>query len=127
MADPRRITQVLINLITNAHKYGPPEGTIRVAVTRRDASVYIAVSDSGPGISASDQRGLFQRFIRASSSSDANERGGVSGVGVGLAIVREIVTLHHGQVGLESEPERGTTVWFTLPLASQVVTAPVVS
>ncbi len=116
MADPRRVTQVLINLISNAHKYGPAGAPLSLEAAACDGCVRVAVTDYGAGIPQADQGGLFQRYIRAhqTSTSDAS----ASGMGFGLAIVREIIEQHGGTVGLESRVAEGTTVWFTLPTAS---------
>ena len=114
MADPQRITQVLINLLSNAHKYGPPGEPVTLTAAPDVAGVRLAVSDRGPGISLREQRDLFRRFMRTYTDG-ANAP---AGVGLGLAIMKEIITQHHGEVGLDSRPEQGTTVWFTLPLAA---------
>ncbi|MBI4790626.1 MAG: HAMP domain-containing protein, partial [Chloroflexi bacterium] len=109
LADPRRIEQVVINLLSNANKHGPPGEPICIEMAARDGFVRVAVADRGAGISAQDQARLFERFART----------GREGVGLGLAIVKDIVELHRGQVGIESAPGQGTTVWFTLPIASE--------
>jgi signal transduction histidine kinase len=112
-ADPRRLTQVLVNLISNASKYGPARRPIRLqAMWTRDTgpTVTVRVSDEGPGIPPEKRAQLFQPFRRPADES------GQSGVGLGLSIVKTIVERHQGQVGVDSD-ERGTTFWFTLPLA----------
>lgn len=110
MADARRMTQVLINLISNAHKYGPSGVPIRVETRVAERHVRVSVSDCGAGIPPDEQRDLFQRFMRASSRP--------AGLGFGLAIAREIIEQHQGQIGLESAVAKGTTIWFTLPMAT---------
>jgi len=112
-ADPGRITQVLINLLSNASKYGPPGEPIGIEAIPVDSFIHVAVSDRGQGIAPEDQALLFQRFMRLA----ANGARAPEGLGFGLAIVKAIIDLHHGQVGVESEPGQGTTVWFTLPIA----------
>ena len=112
-ADARRITQVLINLVSNAQKYGPVGAPLTLTAARQDGMVRVAVADRGPGISSSDQSGLFQRFIRSSSKGTTT----MPGIGFGLAITREIIEMHGGQVGIVSGIGAGTTVWFTLPVA----------
>jgi two-component system, OmpR family, sensor histidine kinase BaeS len=114
MADSRRVTQVLINLLSNAHKYGPVGEPLTLAAARADRVVRVSVADLGPGISPDDQSGLFQRFIRSGSKGTTS----VAGIGFGLAITREIIEMHHGQVGIDSSLGKGTTVWFSLPLAA---------
>lgn len=113
-ADPRRLTQVLVNLISNASKYGPPRRPIRVQATvtpGADPTVTVRVRDEGPGIPPETRALLFQPFRRPADET------GQSGVGLGLAIVKTIIERHQGRVGVESD-EHGTTFWFTLPLAS---------
>jgi signal transduction histidine kinase len=114
MADSRRVTQVLIDLISNAHKYGPAGEPLTLVANLAGAGVRVAVADLGPGISPENQSGLFQRFMRAGSNGTT----AMAGIGFGLAITREIIEMHHGRVGIDSRPGEGTTVWFTLPLAA---------
>lgn len=112
-ADPRRLTQVLVNLISNASKYGPARRPIRLqAMWTRDTgpTVTVRLSDEGPGIPPEKRAQLFQPFRRPADET------GQSGVGLGLSIVKTIIERHQGQVGVDSD-ERGTTFWFTLPLA----------
>lgn len=116
-ADARRVTQVLINLLSNAHKYGPACEPLTLAAARAGKSVRVSVTDRGAGISPDDQSGLFQRFIRAGSKGTTT----MPGIGFGLAITREIIAMHGGQVGIESRSGEGTTVWFTLPVAAERV------
>lgn len=121
MADPRRITQVLINLISNASKYGPAGESICLELVPSETYLRVSVIDHGPGISVKEQSRLFQRFVRVGKgAAEAAE-----GMGFGLAIVKEIVEKHGGQVGINSELGRGTTVWFTLPVAEVGTRAPV--
>jgi signal transduction histidine kinase len=75
--------------------------------------VRISVIDQGPGIPPEHQAGLFERFYRVRSDSDA------PGVGLGLAIAKGIVDAHGGSIGIDSEVGSGTSVWFTLPTASR--------
>jgi signal transduction histidine kinase len=114
LADERRIAQVFANLISNASKYGPEGDRILVAAGVRESDVLVKVSDHGPGIPLPEQGELFERYFRSASSTRTSP-----GTGLGLAISKAIVEAHGGQVGLESDPRSGTTVWFTLPLASQ--------
>jgi len=113
LADERRITQVFANLISNASKYGPDGDRIVVAARVRESDVLVKVSDHGPGIPLPEQGELFERYFRSASSARTSP-----GTGLGLAISKAIVEAHGGAVGLESDPRLGTTVWFTLPLAS---------
>jgi signal transduction histidine kinase len=113
-ADARRISQVFANLFSNACKYGPNRDEIRVSAEVQAGSVAVRVTDHGPGIPLPEQGELFERYFRSSSSARSSP-----GTGLGLAITKAIVEAHGGTVGLESEPGRGTTVWFTLPVAAR--------
>ena len=112
LADARYVRQVLSNLLSNASKYGPVGGTIRVTSEPLADQVRIAVDDDGPGIPSEQRQGLFERYYRVG-------RGGTSepGVGLGLAIAKGIVDAHGGRIGVESASGHGTRVWFTLPSA----------
>lgn len=110
MADRRRVLQVLINLITNASKYGPEDEAIGLSSCRDGGFVFLGVTDRGPGIPLEEQDGLFQRFYRTKL---AEEEG--TGIGLGLALTKEIIEAHGGTVGLTSALGQGTTFWFSLP------------
>ena len=88
---------------------------LTLAAARAGKSVRVSVADRGPGISPADQTGLFQRFIRVGSLGATT----LGGIGFGLAITKEIIGLHGGQVGIESRSGEGTTVWFTLPVSAE--------
>ena len=111
--DPDRIRQVLRILLDNAIAYTAAGGTIHVSVERHDKRVRIAVTDTGAGIAPEDQARVFDRFYRA----DRARARATGGTGLGLAIARALVQAHGGEISLESEPGRGTTIWFALPLA----------
>jgi signal transduction histidine kinase len=113
LADKRYARQVLTNLLANASKYSPEQSAIRMVVAPGTNSVRISVVDEGPGISPEQQNGLFERFYRVRSDTDA------PGVGLGLAIAKGIVEAHGGTIGIDSELGSGTSVWFTLPLAAR--------
>lgn len=114
LADRARISQVLVNLVTNAMKYGPPGRPISLECTVVGTSVRIAVRDEGPGIPLADQPYLFDRFLRADPRLVES---GAGGAGLGLAVVRAIVEGHGGSAGVDTQPGQGTVCWFTLPLA----------
>jgi PAS domain S-box-containing protein len=113
--DELRLMQVFQNLVQNAIKYSPAGGPVSVAVERRDGVARVAVSDKGIGIPRADLGELFQRFYRA---SNVDERA-ISGLGVGLYLVKQLVTLHDGTVEVESEEGRGSTFIITLPISAK--------
>jgi signal transduction histidine kinase len=112
-ADAAQLTQILINLLGNAYKYTPKGGRIGIVVWSQNGYVHCAVSDTGVGISPEDQKKLFAKFFR----SDDPEVQKVSGAGLGLYIVKNLVELQGGEVKVESQVGKGTTVVFTVPIA----------
>ena len=112
--DALRLEQVLYNLLGNAIKYSPHGGPTTVSITTQDNIVRVAVRDEGIGIPAHDLPHLFERFYRASNVSADN----ISGVGIGLYVVQEIVRLHGGTVTVESQEGRGSTFTICLPHAT---------
>ncbi len=118
LADPDRLAQILINLISNASKYTPNSGTITIEAlpdAHHPDLVYCAVADNGFGISPEDQRRLFTKFFR---SEDPSIREQV-GTGLGLAITRHLVEMHGGEMLVESEKGKGSTFSFTVPIAKE--------
>jgi len=111
-ADPRRLRQVLDNLISNAVKYSPPGSTICLKAERIPDFWKVSVRDQGPGITPEDREKLFQDFARLS----ARPTGGEKSTGLGLAITRRVVEAHGGRIGVDSTPGQGATFWFTLPI-----------
>jgi len=116
-ADPGRVRQVLLNLLSNAIKFTPDGGRISVVAAPVNggsiSEVRIAVSDTGIGIAPEDQPKLFKEF----SQLDASASRKYEGTGLGLALSRQLVELHGGTMGVESEMGKGSTFWFTLPEA----------
>ncbi len=108
-ADSMRIRQILINLFSNAAKF-TDEGTIVVTAKRDGEKVRIGVTDSGPGISPEDQEKLFQAF----SQVDASATRATGGSGLGLSISKQLVEMHGGKIGLQSEVGKGSEFFFTL-------------
>ena len=110
--DPTRITQVIVNLLSNASKYSPTGKGIQIKVsstTRRQ--IKVAVVDQGAGLSAHERENLFKKFVRLSDNT-----GGQFGVGLGLSVVKTIVDAHGGKVGVDENLEGGSIFWFTLPI-----------
>jgi PAS domain S-box-containing protein len=113
LVDGKRVMQVLTNLLSNALKFTPPGGRIGVRAYGRDFYVRTEVWDTGIGISAENQPLLFQPFERLEHVFVDNR---YSGTGLGLALCKQLVELHHGEIGVMSEGEgKGATFWFTLP------------
>jgi PAS domain S-box-containing protein len=115
--DEDRLVQVLTNLISNAAKYSPEHGTIRVGAVCRDGMTRLWVKDEGPGVPENFKDRIFQKFSQA-DASDTRRKGGT---GLGLSIAKAIVEQHRGMVGYESERGRGTTFYFDLPLHTEKI------
>ncbi|MFQ6050724.1 MAG: MEDS domain-containing protein [Candidatus Hydrothermarchaeota archaeon] len=109
--DRERIKEVLTNLISNAIKFTPEGGKIKVNIENRKEDVLVSVSDNGPGISEEDQKRIFDRFYKVESSLTRS----VEGTGLGLSIAKGLVELHGGKIWVESELGKGSTFYFTIP------------
>jgi heavy metal sensor kinase len=106
------LRRLLFNLVDNAIKYTPANGTVRVTVTRSDLFAVLGVEDTGIGIPPEEQQRVFQRFYR---SADARSQA-QGGSGLGLSIVKSIAEAHEGRTEVESEPGRGSVFKIYLPL-----------
>lgn len=113
-ADPKRIGQVLTNLVSNAYKYTRAGGQITVRVQERPNCVKIAVIDNGIGISEENQAKLFTQFFRAEDQAVRKQ----AGWGLGLSIVKKMVEAQGGEISFESQLNHGSTFTFTIPLAN---------
>jgi signal transduction histidine kinase len=111
-ADPRRTVQVLINLLSNASKYGPDDAEIEVSATVLRPWVRVTVADAGPGVPPEVRENLFRRFVYQSVGDDKAQ----VGAGLGLSVVKAIVEAHNGQVGFSQRQDGGSAFWFTVPL-----------
>lgn len=115
-ADSIRVEQVLSNLVDNAIKYGRADGHVTVTAGQgENGKVEISVQDNGPGLPAEALDRVFERFFRVDKAR-SREQGGT---GLGLSIVKHIVLGHGGRVWAKSEPGKGATFFFTLPVAAR--------
>ena len=111
-ADERKLKQILLNLLSNAVKFTPDGGRIDVSARREGGDLVIAVHDTGIGIAAEDHQAVFEEF-RQVGRNYTNKH---EGTGLGLALTRKFVELHGGRIWLASEPGKGSTFTFTLPM-----------
>jgi PAS domain S-box-containing protein len=121
--DVNQLERVLLNLLTNAVKFTPDGGEVRVGAQRDQTTVTIEVSDTGIGIPQEEQDRLFSRFFRASSAQDH----AIQGTGLGLTIVKSIVERHGGSVSIRSTLDVGTTVTVELPVPQSAIAGEPVS
>jgi signal transduction histidine kinase len=127
LADATRIEQVVANYVGNALKFSRADRAVEVLVrTTTDGVIRVAVHDDGVGIPLADQPHIWDRFYQAEGvfyEAHGVQSGSQVGFGLGLYISKAIIEGHHGQVGVESAPGQGTTLWFTLPLAPPLASA----
>ncbi|WP_376789066.1 ATP-binding protein [Thermoflexus sp.] len=116
LADPTRVRQVLMNLLTNAVRYTPSGGQIVVRAQDLGDGVQVSVRDTGIGIAPEDLPHVFDRFYRAERSRSRAD----GGSGLGLAIAKHLIEAHGGRIGVESTPGEGTCFFFTLPRSETV-------
>jgi signal transduction histidine kinase len=113
-ADQERVAQILRNLLSNAITHTPNQGEICITASHRESVVTISIRDTGVGIVPEHLPYLFERFYRA----DASRARATGGTGLGLAVVKQMVQAHGGQVTVESQPGKGSCFMFTLPAIS---------
>jgi two-component system sensor histidine kinase BaeS len=111
-ADPDRIRQVVANLLINAAKFTPPGGRVDLVVRAAEASAYLEVADTGPGVPPDEQERIFERFFRGAAGRK------VSGTGIGLTVVKELVQAHDGEIQLQSSSGEGARFIIRLPLVT---------
>jgi len=111
--DPGRVEQILKYLIDNAARYSPENSEIEIRGKMDGEFIHVAIEDQGIGISEADQCHLFTQFFRSERAEVRDEQGW----GLGLSVVKTLVELMGGEVGFESQLDRGSTFWFTLPTA----------
>jgi signal transduction histidine kinase len=115
VADRRAIKQVLLNLLSNAVKFTPKGGRVDVDARLLNGHLEVSVKDTGVGIGEQNQQAVFEQFRQVGRQ----ESGKQEGTGLGLALTRRFVELHGGTIKLESEPGKGSTFSFSLPLNRQ--------
>ena len=120
-ADEEKLDIIVSNLLSNAMKFTPEGGTIRLETLYAEDRVWVVVSDTGIGIDEADYGKVFERFVQIDGSSAR----AFSGTGLGLALVKELVELHGGQIHLKSQIGRGSRFWFDIPLVSPAAKHPV--
>jgi signal transduction histidine kinase len=121
VADPDRISQVVINLLSNALKYSPSDQPVTLVARQTDDAVVVSVRDRGPGLPTEEHERIFERFHRVPGVQVQSGSG--VGLGLGLSISREIVARHGGRIWVESRPGFGATFSFSLPLTPAFATA----
>jgi two-component system phosphate regulon sensor histidine kinase PhoR len=112
-ADTQRISQVIMNLVVNAIKYGKEKGLVQIIVTEKKKVYTISVVDNGPGIPEEHLHRIFERFYRVDKSRAKNS----GGTGLGLSIVKHIVQAHNSKISVQSEEDKGTRFEFKLEKA----------
>ncbi|MEJ2569216.1 MAG: ATP-binding protein [Anaerolineales bacterium] len=116
-ADPRRSTQVIVNLLSNANKYAPTGSHIDLRATEEGNHIKVEIADRGPGIPDKYRDGIFRRFAYLVQDDQASAQ---YGAGLGLSVVKAIVEAQSGATGVADNPEGGSIFWFTLPIQEAI-------
>ena len=112
-ADRQRLSQILVNLVSNAQKYSPEGSEIAFGVERKGSDVVFTISDAGPGVAPEERDRVFEAFYRVQDQRSQ----GISGSGLGLAITKSLVELHAGSIWIEDGPSGGAAFVVSLPLS----------
>jgi PAS domain S-box-containing protein len=116
LLDTRKCKQIMLNLLFNAIKYTAKNGWIKVHAYQDSSMLKVVVSDNGIGIESNELNKIFSEFHQADKVRDQE----LGGTGIGLALTRRLVELHGGEIGVESEPNKGSSFWFTIPIKNQL-------
>jgi signal transduction histidine kinase len=112
LGDADMLEQVILNLFTNAIKYSPENTAVEIRLKERENEVLVEVEDNGYGISEKSQQRLFEKFYRVTDNEKVRE---ITGTGLGLALVKEIVEVHGGTISVKSKLGEGSTFSFAIP------------
>ena len=115
IADSKRTMQVLVNLLSNAHKFSPADSEICIKAVQENGYIKVSVTDHGPGIPADQQALMFHRLNRLTLAANAPK----AGAGLGLPVVKAVVEAQGGQIGVEDCPGGGARFWFTMKVAGE--------
>lgn len=109
--DSDRLTQAIVNIVSNAVKFSPDGGTIKITTKQKNKMVLVEIADQGPGIPDKFKADIFERFKQVESEAHKHK-----GTGLGLPIAKQVIEAHGGQIGVKDNTEGGTIFWFTIPM-----------